>query len=171
MSLHLTRASVIGALLLSVQLFSVAAEAPTSGIDLSSPDPAVSPRQDFFRHVNGGCLKRTPIPADQSGIDSFSQIHDSIQPQLRELIEGGAAGSEASQQARKIVDLYASFMDEATVDKLDAQPLAAQMAAIDAITGTRQLSVYFADSLRAGVREPLQFGIASSSTPGSPCAR
>jgi predicted metalloendopeptidase len=156
MSLTSLRASAVGALLLSCQLLSAAADA-TSGIDLSSPDAAVSPRQDFFRHVNGGWLKRTPIPADQSGIDAFSQIHDAIQPQLRALIE--SSDNNASPQARKIADLYASFMDEASVDKLGAQPLAAQMAAIDAVTSTRQLSLHFADALRAGVRMPLQFGV------------
>ncbi|MFA6262713.1 MAG: M13 family metallopeptidase [Bacteroidia bacterium] len=139
-----------------------AAQAATSGIDREFIDPAVSARQDFFQHVNGGWLKATPMPADRASVGAFEQIHESIQTQLRGLIEDAAArgaqgGGDA--EARKIGDLFASFMDEARVEQLGATPLAADMAAIDALADTKQLTAYFARALRAGVRGPLAIGI------------
>jgi hypothetical protein len=38
-----------------------------SGVDLKSMDRAVAPGDDFFRYVNGGWLRDTPIPATGSG--------------------------------------------------------------------------------------------------------
>jgi predicted metalloendopeptidase len=149
--------AVLTSLLLAASAPPALAQA-TSGIDSTSPDPAISPRQDFYRHVNAGWMRRTEIPADQTAIDAFSQIHDAIQPQLRGLIEAAAGSSDA--QARKIQVLYASFMDEATVNGLGQRPLAAQMAAIDAIASPRALATHFAQAVRYGVRGPLQFGVS-----------
>jgi predicted metalloendopeptidase len=133
------------------------AQGPTSGIERSSIDPAVSARQDFFRHVNGAWLKNTPIPADRASVGAFEQIHEAIQPQLRTLIEAAAAsaGADPTGQARQIGDLYASFMDEARVAALGAQPMTAELAAIDALADSKQLSAWFARGLRGGARLPL----------------
>ena len=36
----------------------------TSGIDAAGLDKAVRPQDDFYKHVNGGWLTKTEIPAE-----------------------------------------------------------------------------------------------------------
>jgi len=132
--------------------------APVSGIELRSLDPAVRVQDDFFRHVNGGWLRDTPIPSDRAGTGAFYELAEQTQPQLRELIEAAAARGD-SPRARQIGDLYASFMDEAAADRLGLKPLAAELARIDALTDRRALGLHLARSLRLGVAAPLGFEV------------
>jgi predicted metalloendopeptidase len=132
--------------------------APVSGIERQFIDNSVRVQDDFFRHVNGGWLRDTPIPADQSSTGAFLQIHEKTQPQLRELIEQAAA-SGGGGRARQIGDLYASFMDEATAEKLGAKPIAAELKRIDAIADRRQLVAHFARALQGGTDVPMSFEI------------
>ena len=127
---------------------------PTSGIDRGAIDPSVRPQDDFFRHVDGLWLKNTPIPDDRPGISGFSEIHEKTQVQLRTLVEA-AQGEGAGPRARQIGDLYASFMDEAAIEKAGLRPLAADLAAIEAITLPRQLGAMSATLERLGVSMPL----------------
>jgi len=132
--------------------------AQTSGIDRSLNDRKVRIQDDFFRHVNGTWFDKTPIPEHRAGIGAFEQIHESIQPQLRELIET-AARQPNHPQARKIGDLYASFMDEARLETLGIKPLAPELAAIDAVKTAGELSALFARHTAIGVSSPLGFYI------------
>jgi putative endopeptidase len=130
--------------------------APTSGIDLGAIDPSVRPQDDFFRHVDGLWLKNTPIPADRASISSSAELHEKTQLQLRVLIDA-ATREPGTPQARQVGDLYASFMDEAAVEKAGLRPLAPELAAIDAITQPRQLGALSATLLRLGASMPLAY--------------
>ena len=124
--------------------------APRSGIDRSGMDTAVRPQDDLFRHMNGAWLRDTPMPADKAYIGAFESIQESTQQKLRGLIED-AAKDGSDPDAKKIGDLYASFMDEATLEKLGARPLAGELAVIDAVRTRKQLSVLMARHGRLGV--------------------
>ena len=65
------------------------------------------------------------MPADKVYIGSFESIDDKIQLQLRSLVEA-AAERRDSADARRIGDLYTSFLDEAGVEKAGLTPLAAR---------------------------------------------
>jgi predicted metalloendopeptidase len=118
-----------------------AADAPTprSGVDRASFDPSVRPQDDFFRSVNGGWLKRTDFPGDKAYIGSFDVINDRVQDQLRTLVEA-AASSPRDADARRIGALYASFMDEAAIERAGLAPLAGELAAIDKISSVSQVA-------------------------------
>jgi hypothetical protein len=47
--------------------------APSSGLDLAAMDLTVRPQEDCWRFANGKWLTATPIPADRSAWDTFSQ--------------------------------------------------------------------------------------------------
>lgn len=125
-------------------------EAPRSGIDRSGMDNAVRPQDDLFRHMNGAWLRDTPMPADKAYIGAFEQIQEGTLAKLRGLIED-AAKNGGDADAKKIGDLYASFMDEAALEKLGVKPLAGELAAIDAVRTRKQLSVLMARHGRLGV--------------------
>ena len=157
MNLHKTSGTLVlfvGLLWAPLNATSAQPAGPTSGIDRGAIDPSVRPQDDFFRHVDGLWLKNTPIPDDRPGISGFSEIHEKTQVQLRMLVEA-ARGEGAGPRARQIGDLYASFMDEAAIDKAGLRPLAADLAAIEAITLPRQLGAMSATLERLGVSMPL----------------
>ncbi|MFN3512777.1 MAG: M13 family metallopeptidase [Phenylobacterium sp.] len=93
----------------------------TWGFDLDGRDAAVSPAHDFFEYANGTYLKNLEIPADRSRFGAFDALSELSQARMRAVAEADTG---------KVGDLYASFMDEARVDALGAQPMAADLAAI-----------------------------------------
>ena len=130
----------------------------TSGIDRGTADPSVRIQDDAFRAVEGKWLADTPIPADHNSIGGFEKLYDETQPQLRELIENvaqPAADPAAAADAKKIGDLYASFMDEARIDALGIKPVAPQLARIDALKTKADLAAAMATFGRLGVNVPL----------------
>ena len=129
-----------------------------TGIDAAAGDPAVRAQDDFFRRVNGQWLKTTEFPADKAYLGSFESIHDKIQGQLRSLVEKAAA-TRADADQRRIGDLYASFMDEAAVERAGLAPLAGEIAAIDALQSPAQLAAAMGRLTRLGVDMPLRMYI------------
>ena len=129
-----------------------------SGIARANVDDSVRPQDDFFRHVNGTWLKTTPIPADKSRIGSFISLREQSESELRELIETAVRAPDGAD-ARRIGDLYRSFMDEALVEKAGLGPLAGELAAIDAIASTDALAAAMGRLDRLGVDVPIGFYI------------
>ncbi len=113
----------------------------TSGIDLEYVDSSVRPQDDFFQYFNGKWLATAEIPADRSSTGSFLKVYENTQSQLRAIIEAAAqdAHAVAGSDEQKIGDLYASFMDEKTLDQLGLKPLAKELAGIAALKDKRQI--------------------------------
>ncbi len=106
----------------------------TSGISLADVDETVRPQDDLFAHVNGGWLERTEIPADKARYGSFVVLAENAEAQLRAIIEeSAAADAPAGTPARKVGDLFTSFMDEERVDALGPRPLASDLDAVRAV--------------------------------------
>ncbi len=138
-----------------------AADAPAttpalfSGIDLQYVDPAVRPQDDFYRHVNGKWLATTQIPADKGTYGSFVALRDTVEEQLRALVDDLPRYLPASDPDRqKILDLYASFMDEAALEKLGRKPLATELARIDALKDSAGVAALVAHFNRIGITVP-----------------
>src|SRR5262245_41595687 len=112
-----------------------------SGVDKSNIDPSVRVQDDLYAHVDGGWVKRFEIPADKAGYGVFIKLRDDTLAQLHGIIDGleGNSAALADPDARKIRDLYASFMDEARLESLGLKPLTAEFARIDAIKGKDEI--------------------------------
>ncbi|MEO8059917.1 MAG: M13 family metallopeptidase [Burkholderiales bacterium] len=139
-------------------LTTAAAQPATSaraGVERNGMDTSVRPQDDLFRYANGRWLKTTPMPAERAYIGGLSDAHERTQGQLRLLIEQAAANRNTDADAARIDDLYASFMDEATLDKRGLKPLAAELAAIRAITDRQQLAATFGRLVRLGAGAPI----------------
>jgi len=136
-----------------------AAQGLTSGVDRTSIDPQVRPQDDFYRHANGRWLKSTRFPPDKAYVGPVQQIVDASQTQLRELI-AAARTRPGDAEATKLADLYASYVDEAGVNRLGVQPLATELAAIDAVVDAKQLGALFARMGQIGVDSPIGMYIA-----------
>ncbi|MBT1035389.1 peptidase M13 [Canibacter sp. lx-45] len=98
----------------------------TSGINKAELDSAVRPQDDLYRHVNGKWLARTEIPADKARYGAFSILAENAEDAVRDIITGKVAGFEDpadKADLTKINTLFNSFMDEAKLRELGAQPL------------------------------------------------
>ncbi len=128
--------------------------APASGIDRAGMDPAVRPQDDLFRHVNGGWIARTEIPADRSRWGSFDALIDQSTHQVRALLEEPAPAG-AGPDAARIRAYYASFMDEARVEALGARPIAEVLARIAEIDDVESLVAWFGEAATLGLPVPI----------------
>lgn len=115
-----------------------------SGIDASTFSPTVRPGDDFFRYVTGPWEDAHVIPSDRSADGSFYKLRDQAETHVRDLIDTAPTGS-------RIGALYASFMDEHRVNELGVDPLAPDLALIDAATTHGELAHAMGELQRVGV--------------------
>ncbi len=103
-----------------------------SGIDLRYVDSTSRPQDDLFGHVNGQWLAEYQIPGDRATDGAFRTLYDRAEEQIRDLInEAADSAAPDGTDEQRIGDLYASFMDEQTVQERGLAPLLAELAAID----------------------------------------
>jgi putative endopeptidase len=103
----------------------------TAGIDSSGPAGAVRPQDDLYRFVNGAWLAEHEIPADKAIHGAFHALWDTAEQDVRAIVEKTvAAGHPEGSEPRKIADLYTSFMDTETIERLGAEPIADQLALV-----------------------------------------
>jgi predicted metalloendopeptidase len=110
-------------------------------------DRSVAPGDDFFAYANGGWMKATPIPADQSSYGIWAIRHDEARKEMLQLIQQAASNPATS----KIADYYNTFMDEAAVEAKGAEPLRPQLTTIAGISDRRSLARVIGSRLRADV--------------------
>jgi putative endopeptidase len=107
-------------------------DAPRSGLALDELSPEIRPQDDLFRHVNGSWIDRTEIPDDKARWGSFHLIAEQAEKDVRAIIEE-SQDAEPGTEARKIGDLYTSFMDTERIDAHGAAPLADSLAQVDGV--------------------------------------
>ena len=122
------------------------------GIVVANMDRLVKPGDSFFEYANGNWINRTELPPDRSRIGVFTTLADLSDKRINALIEEAAKGSgSAGSGARKIADLYNSFMDEAAIETKSLAPLRPHLEAIAAIQNKGDLAFVLGESLRADV--------------------
>ncbi|MFJ2770834.1 M13 family metallopeptidase [Streptomyces sp. NPDC087300] len=118
-------------------------------------NPDIRPQDDLFGHVNGRWLDTEKIPEDRSSWGPFVQLADTAEQQVKTIIQelaerADAEGGTASEDARKIAALYASFMDEEAIAArglAPAQPLLDEAAGL---RGTQELAGFLGRFERIG---------------------
>ncbi|MCL6684443.1 M13 family metallopeptidase [Sphingomonas alba] len=127
------------------------------GYDSSSMDNAVKPGDDFFDFVNGSWAKRTEIAADRTFVGIDSVLNDQIDKDVRAVVEDMAKNSASSGKiGQQVGDFYASWMDEAGIEKRGLAPLKPYLARVAAVKDKTALTHLFVDPSYAG---PVGLGI------------
>ncbi len=127
----------------------------SSGLYLDYMDTAVKPGDDFNKFVNGGWMKTAKIPADRRSASVGLEVHEAATANVREIIEESANGNfPDGSDEQKVGDLYASYMDMETRNKLGIKPIEAELAKIDAIGNPEHLAIYLAASNKYGIDQP-----------------
>ncbi|BDT93357.1 putative zinc metalloprotease [Nocardia sputorum] len=123
-----------------------------SGIDLSYLDEGVRVQDDLFAHVNGKWLAEHQIPADRAVDGAFRALYDQAELDVQAIIQNAAAAdAEPGSEARKIGDLYSSFMDTDAVAAAGLAPIAAELAAIAEVADKRAFAALLGRLQRTGV--------------------
>ncbi|WP_029150300.1 M13 family metallopeptidase [Microbacterium indicum] len=106
-----------------------------AGLATDEFSDTIRPQDDLFRYVNGSWLERTEIPSDKARWGAFHELADQAEKHVRAIIEE-AQGAEPGTEARRIGDVFTSFMDTERIAELGLEPIRgrlAQVAAIDSI--------------------------------------
>ncbi|WP_334152406.1 M13 family metallopeptidase [Microbacterium sp.] len=104
------------------------------GLALDEFSSDIRPQDDLYRHVNGAWIARTEIPGDKARWGSFHLLAEQAEKDVRAIIEESQDAEEGTL-ARKIGDLFASFMDTERIADAGTTPLTETLAEIDAIDG------------------------------------
>jgi putative endopeptidase len=147
--------ATIGCCVLAVAMTACAQDARAQdphGISLAKMDRSVKPGDDFYEYANGDWLKRTEIPPDRAAVGVDSMLGDLSNKKTAALIaEIAKSNPTAGSGARKVADLYNSFMDEAAIEAKGLVPLRPHLDAIAAIHDKRELAHALGKTLRADV--------------------
>lgn len=130
----------------------VPAFAQHHGVATADMDTTIKPGDDFYHYANGGWITRMEIPADRTSIGVFASLADISNKRTAGLIEeAGRSNPAPGTAARKIADLYASYMNEAAVEARGIAPLKPELAAIAGIKTRKELARALGGTLRADV--------------------
>jgi putative endopeptidase len=104
------------------------------GYDFVGGDKNTRAGDDFFRFANGTWLDHTQIPADKPGVSLRAFMTDRTEERLRGLMEQAAAKArhQPADLEGKIGAFYRSFMDEAYIEKVGANPIAPELTDVRA---------------------------------------
>jgi putative endopeptidase len=129
------------------------AQQPTThGIAVSHLDTSILPGNNFYDYCNGTWVKNTTIPSDRSAVGVFTEILETTNKQNVTLIEEmSKSNAPAGSEARKIADLYNSFMNEAAIEKRGLADLKPRLDAIAAIKDKTALAHALGETLRSDV--------------------
>jgi len=115
------------------------------GIDLTAQKASVKPGDDFWTFANGGWDARTQIPADRTSIGPWDLLREQAEAQVRDIIADLAKNPRKfGASGKRVGDLYASWMDEAGIEKAGTTPLKPYLARIAAVKDKADLQVLFA---------------------------
>ncbi len=125
---------------------------PPSGIDLTFLDTGTRIQDDLFSHVNGRWLADYEIPPDRAVDGAFRALYDQAEIDVQTIITEAAESDAApGTDARRIGDLYASFMDVDAVEAAGLTPIAAELAAIRDAPDRSALAAVLGELQRVGV--------------------
>lgn len=132
-----------------------------SGIETSSFDASIRPQDDFYRHVNGGWLSKTALPADRASYGTFVQLSDTAEADLHALIQEAAAQAnrQAGSTAQQVGDLFASFSNETKVNELGAAPVKPRLAEIAGIKTPAEMATLVGKLSMIGLPGPVGTGV------------
>ncbi len=115
-------------------------------------NPDIRPQDDLFGHVNGRWLDETEIPSDRSSWGPFVELADVAEQQVRDIITSLAQtpAEELDEDAAKIGDLFASFMDTEAIDRLGVRPIEPLLNAVEGLRDVRDLAAFLGEFERIG---------------------
>ena len=127
---------------------------------LDGADPAVRMQDDLFRAVNGAWIRDKEIPADLASYGSFVKLRLESEANVRAIIEDLASG-EQEGDAKKISDLFSSWMDTDTLNRLGVAPLGKDLELVEAASSHDELAEAVGSLMATGVASFFSVGVGT----------
>jgi putative endopeptidase len=120
-----------------------------SGFDPNDFSATIRPQDDLYQYLNSGWIERTAMPEDKARYGTFDILHDGAELAIRAILDEARTAPEGSE-ARKVGDLYSSFLDEERVDELGSAPLVDRLAQVRELNSIKDLLAYIGRLQRRG---------------------
>ncbi len=125
---------------------SLAGYAQNNAINVNYMDKTVRPQDDFYNFVNGQWMKTVKIPSDKARWGSFDELRENTDIATLKVLQESLSGQfEKGTDNQKIGDLYRSFVDMKTRDKLGLGPVQPYLTKINAIKNFDDLYKYLVE--------------------------
>src|SRR2546423_865516 len=134
------------------------ASANAKPVDQANFDTSIKPSDDFFLYANGGWIKRTEIPPDQTRWGSFNILIEHNNDALHAIADKATKAKSGDADTKKVGDYYASGMDEKTIEAMRTKPLQDELAKIDNIKDRQDVLKEIAHLNMMGVNAFFNFG-------------
>ncbi len=119
----------------------------------SNIDSTIKPGDDFFLYANGGWIKRTPIPASESGWGIGNLVMEENYTRLKKINEDAvAAKATEGSITQKIGDFWQSAMDTIAINKAGLAPLKNDLDKINATKNIVELLEVAAELKTKGIK-------------------
>jgi putative endopeptidase len=119
----------------------VDAQKKNPGINLDLMDKSVKPGDDFFRYVNGAWFDKTDIPADRTRWGSFDELRQNTDKDALAILKDAASKKlDPKSDQAKAVNVYKTYMDTISRNKLGIKPIKSTLSKIDAVKSIADLN-------------------------------
>ncbi|WP_271396107.1 M13 family metallopeptidase [Neomicrococcus lactis] len=128
----------------------------------------IRPQDDLYRHFNGEWIASASIPADRGSFGSFEALREKAESNVHEIIQETTTAQPASQdpKSQRIADLFASFMDEASIEKRGAVPIKGYLEDIERVENVTEFFTLLGRFQREGISG--LYGVGAGNDPGRP---
>ena len=110
-------------------------------IDLANFDNTTAPSQDFYQYACGGWMKANPLTPEYARYGIFDQLEKENNEKLKALIEElSSTTQKPGSVGEKIQMMYAMGLDSLKRNADGAAPVMEQLAAINAVSDSKELS-------------------------------
>ena len=124
----------------------------SNSLDLTNVLSDVRPQDDLFRHVNGVWLRDAEIPADRARFGAFDELRMESEDRVRKIIdECAASAATPGSNARKVGDVYRSFMDEKRIEELGVSPIANELREAQQVASIDDLASFLGTQWTRGM--------------------
>ncbi len=139
------------------------------GINLDLMDNSISPKEDFFKHVNGKWLETTEIPDDRARWGSFDELRQRTDEDALSILKSAMSDNKdlssievlSGSDQEKAVFLFQTIMDTVSRDKQGIEPIKPYLSKIDAIKDINDLQAYLIEMEPKGGGGFFGFGVGA----------
>jgi endothelin-converting enzyme/putative endopeptidase len=125
------------------------------GINVSNMNTKISPKDDFFRFVNGTWLDKTEIPSDRTSWGSFNELRQKTDDNSLAILKEASKDPKykSNTDQGKAIALFNTILDTVGRNKLGIKPIQPILKKIDAIKNVTDLQNFLIEmeSQGAGV--------------------
>lgn len=131
------------------------------GIDFSAMDTLVSPKDDFYRYVNGTWIDSTEIPADQTVWGGFNKLRKDTDADVLAILNKAKNDKnlDPNSDQAKAVYVYQSIMDTEKRNQAGYQPIVPYLNQIESINNINQLPKLLGELSSFGLSGMVSFGV------------